>query len=64
MDGVKILDRETKANFEIRIINKVTGKSRTLSVFSPGETEDGLREKIARSLVKKPQPISFFGEKT
>ncbi len=50
MGEVKILDRETKANFEIRIINKVTGKSRTLSILAIGETEDSLREKIKKSL--------------
>lgn len=52
MEKVKILDRETKANFEIRIINKETGKSRTLSLLAPGETEESLREKIKEGLEK------------
>lgn len=50
MAGVKILDRETKANFHIRIFNVKTGKSRTLSILAPGETEDSLREKIKEIL--------------
>ncbi len=50
MSKVKILDRETKANFVIRVINKITGKSKTLSVLAVDETEESLKNRIKDSL--------------
>jgi len=50
MSEVKILDRETKANFEIKVINKTTGKSKTLSLFTVDETEESLKNRIKESL--------------
>lgn len=47
---VKILDRETKANFEIKVLNKITGKSKTLSILAVDETEESLKNKIKDSL--------------
>lgn len=48
--SIKVIDRDQKANFEIRVTNKETGKSRIVSIFAEGETEDSLRDKIKDQL--------------
>ena len=48
--SIKVIDRDQKANFEIRVTNKETGKSRIVSIYAESETEDSLRDKIKSKL--------------
>jgi hypothetical protein len=43
---IKVIDRDQKANFEIRVTNKETGKSKIVSLYSEEETEETLKERI------------------
>ncbi len=50
MIKLKVIDRDEKANFEIKILNKVTGKSKSLSIIAVDETEESLKDRIKSSL--------------
>lgn len=48
--SIKIIDRDQKANFEIRVTNKETNKSKIVSVYAEDETEETLKDKIKEFL--------------
>lgn len=47
---IEIKDRKTKANFEIRVTNKETRKSKCKNIYAPKETEESLIKKIKKAL--------------
>ena len=50
MSEIQVIDREKKANFDIRITNKETNKSKMLSIYAENQTEETLRDKIKSKL--------------
>lgn len=48
--SIKLLDRELKANLEVKVINKETLKSKSVSLHSEDENEESLFESIKQFL--------------
>jgi len=56
--SIKVIDRDQKANFEIRVTNKETNKSKIVSIYAEDETEETLKDKIKYSSRSASQSLS------
>lgn len=50
MPKIRLMDRDLKANFEVRILNKETNKSKVISLYAEDETEETIQEKIKEEI--------------
>ena len=50
MTKIRVMDRDLKANFEIRVTNKETGTSRSFNMYAEEQTEETIRDKIRNDM--------------